>query len=100
MGEAILLLISNQPQETRMMDVDQWRRSIGLFSARRIGPRTLNGPPHWIHEINLLMALSLSCLLSQMAIAMAVIFTLLLLAGDVERNPGPRGKTGTLKQYD
>ena len=72
-----------------MIDVCQWRRSIGLFRGRT-ACTSEKQIVVVLREKRPTLKVGLVCFVSLLTLV-------LLLAGDVERNPGPKEKTGEVE---
>ena len=74
-----------------MIDIVTWRARIGLYNASTGGPSGRRSkvlrPPAADSEWSLLLALCTTAV--ELVTVYLIIVSLLLLAGDVERNPGP-----------
>ena len=73
-----------------MIDVCQWRRSIGLFRGRTAYPAA--------KQIVVVLSEKRPTLKVGIVCFISLLTLVLLLAGDVERNPGPKEKTGELEE--
>ena len=74
-----------------MIDVHQWRVTIGLWSCRLLPHLTKRSPHGVATNTNCVNSLSLKLIVSGNLISlMMFLFLVLILSGDVEVNPGPK----------
>ena len=81
-----------------MIDISQWRASIGLWTCRQISYSTHSKETSNIESSSTIDGVTIIRKIKYLTLLLGIFLSLLLiLSGDVELNPGPKTGNPTIK---